>query len=498
MTARQRVVIIGGGFGGLKAAQALVREPFDVTLVDRRNFHLFQPLLYQVATGGLSPANIAAPLRAILKLRENVQVLLADVKHIDIPSRRVMLREESIPYDILVVAAGSTHSYFSHPEWEQWAPSLKTIEDATEMRRRILSAFEAAERETDAAKQQALLTFVIVGGGPTGVELAGAVAELARWTLRRNFRHFDPASARIILIEGADRVLPTYAPSLSAKAAKSLEHLGVTVRTGGMVTRVAAHAVTVRFGDHEQSFEARTVLWAAGVAASPLGQLVADGTGAKLDRGGRLFVEPDLSLPGHPEIFVIGDLANFSHQTGEPLPGLAPVAMQQGTYIARATPPPAGGKARQAVSLFRSWRDGHHRPGQSRGRRARPPLLGLARLVVVVVHPLDVHHSVPEPRAHSHSMGLELYDPQCARPTDHRARTVSAGWRRGESASRMSQRERSHAARPFSAWFDRRENGTTGQATRGTLAACGSTDSSAMLRRALARHRRPCHRSCLA
>jgi NADH:ubiquinone reductase (H+-translocating) len=335
MAARQRVVIIGGGFGGLKAAQALAREPVDVTLIDRRNFHLFQPLLYQVATGGLSPANIAAPLRAILKSRDNVQVLLAEVQHIDIARREVILREETIPYDILVVATGSTHSYFGHPEWEQWAPSLKTIEDATEIRRRVLSAFEAAEREPDPARQQALLTFVIVGGGPTGVELAGAVAELARCTLRGNFRHFDPASARIILVEGASRVLTAFDPALSAKAARSLEHLGVTVRTGGLVTGVAAHEVTVRFGDDEQVFAARTVLWAAGVAASPLGKVVADATGAKLDRGGRLMVEPDLSLPGHAEIFVIGDLASFSHQTGEPLPGLAPVAMQQGTYLAK-------------------------------------------------------------------------------------------------------------------------------------------------------------------
>ncbi|HEY4313093.1 MAG TPA: NAD(P)/FAD-dependent oxidoreductase [Pirellulales bacterium] len=335
MSARQRVVIIGGGFGGLNAARALAREPVDVTLIDRRNFHLFQPLLYQVATGGLSPANIAAPLRAIFKAHDNVQVLLAEVTHIDVSKREVILREETIPYDVLVVAAGSAHHYFGHPEWEQWAPSLKSIEDATEIRRRVLSAFEAAEREPDLVCRQALLTFVIVGGGPTGVELAGAVAELARYTLRNNFRHFDPASARIILVEGADRVLPTYQSSLSAKAALSLEHLGVTVRTGGKVTDIAAHEVTVRFNSEERIFDARTVLWAAGVAASPLGKIVAEGTGAKLDRAGRLVVEPDLSLAGHPEIFVIGDLANCSDPTGEPLPGLAPIAMQQGKYVAK-------------------------------------------------------------------------------------------------------------------------------------------------------------------
>jgi NADH:ubiquinone reductase (H+-translocating) len=331
-----RVVILGGGFGGLNAAQSLRREPVDVTLIDRRNFHLFQPLLYQVATGGLSPANIAAPLRAVLRSQSNASVLLADVTHIDVERRAVVVQEEVVPYDVLIVATGSSHHYFGHPEWELYAPSLKTIEDATEIRRRVLSAFEAAEREPDESRRAIWLTFLVVGGGPTGVELAGAVAELSRYTLKHNFRRIDPATARILLIEGVDRVLPSFAPSLSAKAARSLDHLGVTVRTDGIVTDIRQDSVTVRFGTTIEQIPTRTVLWAAGVAASPLGKILAAGTGAAVDKVGRLTVGPDLTLPGHPEIFVIGDLASFSHQLAAPLPGLAPIAIQQGRYIARA------------------------------------------------------------------------------------------------------------------------------------------------------------------
>ncbi|HEY1600852.1 MAG TPA: NAD(P)/FAD-dependent oxidoreductase [Pirellulales bacterium] len=330
-----RVVILGGGFGGLNVAQSLRREPVDVTLIDRRNFHLFQPLLYQVATGGLSPANIAAPLRSVLKSQTNASVLLAEVTHIDVERQAVVLREDVVPYDVLIVATGSSHHYFGHPEWEQWAPSLKTVEDATEIRRRVLSAFEAAEREPDAASRATWLTFLVVGGGPTGVELAGAVAELSRYTLQHNFRRIDPATARILLIEGVDRVLPSFAPSLSIKAARSLAELGVTVRTNGIVTDITQESVTVRFGTTNEDIPTRTVMWAAGVAASPLGKILATATGAELDKVGRLIVGPDLSLPGHPGIFVIGDLASYSHQLAAPLPGLAPVAIQQGRYIAR-------------------------------------------------------------------------------------------------------------------------------------------------------------------
>ena len=370
----QRVVIVGGGFGGLNAARALRREPARVTLIDRRNFHLFQPLLYQVATGGLSPANIAAPLRAILKKQRNAQVLLAEVTHIDVARREVVLREESVPYDVLIVATGSTHHYFGHPEWELWAPGLKTVEDATEIRARVLSAFETAEREPDLDKRAGWLTFIVVGGGPTGVELAGALAELARHTLKGNFRNIDPATATIVLVEGVDRVLPSYAPVLSAKAAVALAQLGVTVRTGGMVTDVRQDAVTVRFGATTETIAARTVLWAAGVDASPLGKILAAGTGAKVDRVGRLVVEPDLTLPGHPEIFVLGDLANYSHPTGTPLPGLAPGRHAAGELRGESAALAPCAKASAALSLFRPRHDGHDRSGQGRGRRARRPL----------------------------------------------------------------------------------------------------------------------------
>ncbi len=334
MAAPHRVVIVGGGFGGLYTARHLRRAPAEVTLIDRRNFHLFQPLLYQVATGGLSPANIAAPLRAVLKRQKNTRVLLGEVVDIDVPGRRVVLADGAVPYDTLVVAAGARHHYFGHPEWEQYAPGLKTIEDATEIRRRVLLAFEAAEREPDPARRQARLTFVIVGGGPTGLELAGMIAELAQHTLRQNFRTYESRIARVLLLEAADRVLPPYPPDLSAKAAASLDRLGVTVRTGTTVTDVRPDGVSMRAGDKSEFLPAHTVLWAAGVDASRLGKVLAQATGAATDRSGRVLVQPDLTLPGHPEIFAIGDMVNFSHQEGKPLPGVATVAMQQGRYVA--------------------------------------------------------------------------------------------------------------------------------------------------------------------
>ncbi len=330
-----RVVIVGGGFGGLYAAKALRKAPVELTLLDRRNFHLFQPLLYQVATGGLSPANIAAPLRAVLKRQRNARVLLGEAAGFDLPGRAVLLAGGSrLPYDSLIVAAGSTHHYFGHPEWEKVAPSLKSVEDATAMRRRVLYAFEAAERTGDPAARQAWLTFVVVGGGPTGVELAGTLGELAHATLRRNFRRIDPSSARILLVEGLDRVLSTFPPKLSVKAAQSLGRLGVTVLTGAMVTDVRPDAVTLRRGGQTEVVPTRTVLWGAGVEASPLARELARGSGAELDRAGRVLVGPDLTLPGHPEVFVIGDMAVYLHQTGKPLPGVAQVAMQQGRYAA--------------------------------------------------------------------------------------------------------------------------------------------------------------------
>ncbi len=329
------VVIIGGGFGGLYAAQALKHAPVQVTLLDRRNFHLFQPLLYQVATGSLSPGEIASPLRGVLKRQRNAEVLLAEVVDFDIDRRRVLLTDGEIGYETLIVATGASHHYFGHAEWAERAPGLKTIEDATDIRSRIFFAFEAAERESDPDARRAWLTFVIVGGGPTGVELAGALGEIANYTLRHDFRSIDPREARVLLLEGTDRVLPPYPPVLSAKATAALQRLGVTVHSGAMVVDIDADAVTVRCGEHTERIEARTVLWAAGVQASPLGRVLAERTGVALDRVGRLIVERDLSLPGHPEIFVIGDLANYSHQTGTPLAGVAPVAMQEGRYVAR-------------------------------------------------------------------------------------------------------------------------------------------------------------------
>jgi NADH dehydrogenase len=334
MDARHHVVIVGGGFGGLHAAQSLSGAPVRVTLLDRRNFHLFQPLLYQVATGALSPADIASPLRGILTRQDNVQVLLAEVIDIDVRRRRVILSDGEIGYDTLIVAAGAGHHYFGNDGWESLAPGLKTIEDATEIRRRILLAFEVAEREPDRAKRGAWLTFVVVGAGPTGVELAGALAEIANDTLSRDFRAINPAEAKILLLEGYDRVLPTYPPELSSKAEAALRRLGVTVRTGAIVTRIESGLVTVRTGDRHESIPVRTVLWAAGVQASPLGRVLASATGAPLDSFGRVGVRPDLSLQGHPEIFVIGDMAHVGDGTGTSLPGVAQVAMQQGRYVA--------------------------------------------------------------------------------------------------------------------------------------------------------------------
>ena len=332
---REQVVIVGGGFAGLYAALMLRHAAADVTLIDRRNFHLFSPLLYQVATGALSPGEIASPLRYVLNRQKNTRVLLGEVVDIDVVRRELILKDTSrIAYDTVVFATGSTHSYFGHPEWERFAPGLKTIEDATEIRARMLLAFERAERETDPQKRRADLTFVIVGGGPTGVELAGAIAEISRDTLKKDFRSINPADARIFLVEGADRLLPPYPPKLSKAAEASLIKLGVNTRTNALVTGIDEAGVTVRSGDKDTKFPAATVLWAAGVQASPLGKILANRTGVVLDHAGRVPVEPDLSIAGHPEILVIGDLAAFL-QDGKQLPGVAPTAIQQGRYAAK-------------------------------------------------------------------------------------------------------------------------------------------------------------------
>lgn len=317
-----RVVIVGGGFGGLYAARALRDAHARVWLIDRRNHHLFQPLLYQVATAGLSPAEIAAPIRQVLRKYENVEVYLAEVTDIRLDERRVEVADgRTADYDYLIVAAGAVDQYFGHDEWRRVAPGLKSVEDATEIRRRFLLAFEAAEQQPDPAKRAALLTFVVVGGGATGVEMAGSFAELARHTLVRDFRRIDSTQARVILLEGGRRLLPNYPEELSERAREQLEALGVEVRLNAMVTHIGLNEVCVG----EERIETRTVVWGAGVTASPLGRAL----GVPTDRTGRVIVEPDLSIPGHPEVFVIGDLAHFAHQTGEPLPGVAQVAMQQ-------------------------------------------------------------------------------------------------------------------------------------------------------------------------
>jgi NADH dehydrogenase len=345
-----KVVIVGGGFAGLYAAKALGKGGFDVTVVDKRNFHLFQPLLYQVATGTLSPADISSPLRSILNRQKNTKVLMGEVIDLEPQQQKIILRNGELAYDSLIVATGVSHHYFGNDNWAEVAPGLKTVEDALEMRRRIFLAFEAAEKETDPAKRRAWLTFAIVGGGPTGVELAGAIAELAYSTLKRDFRNIDTTETQILLLEGMDRILPPYDPKLSAQAAHSLERLGVTVKTKTLVTNVTDDAVTIRQGESVESIPTRTVLWAAGVKASSMGEAIAQRTGAQLDRAGRVVVEPDLSLPGYPNIFIIGDLANYSHQDGKPLPGVAPVAMQEGQYVAELIGRKLGG---QTVIPFR-------------------------------------------------------------------------------------------------------------------------------------------------
>jgi NADH:ubiquinone reductase (H+-translocating) len=349
-TAKHRVVIIGGGFGGLYAAKKLGDAPVDVTIIDKRNFHLFQPLLYQVATGTLSPADISSPLRAVLSQNKNVRVLMDEALQIDTSAKKVVLHSQEVEYDTLVVATGVSHHYFGNDHWKTVAPGLKTIEDAVEIRRRIFSAFEAAERELDPVKRAALLTFVVVGAGPTGVELAGAIADIAYKVMRDEFRQINTTEVKIVLLEGLDRVLPPFKPELSAKAQEGLERLGVQVKTKARVTNITEEGVTYLDGETTIELPSKTVLWAAGVKASPMGALLAEETGAELDRVGRVIVEPDLSIPNHPEIFVVGDLAHFAHQGGNPLPGVGAVAMQEGEYLAAAIAQRLRG---EAVSAFR-------------------------------------------------------------------------------------------------------------------------------------------------
>ncbi len=330
-----RVVIVGGGFGGLSAARALKREPVHVTLLDRRNFHLFQPLLYQVATGILCPGEIAAPLRHILRGSRNTVVLLGEAVGFDPAERRVLLADGELAYDSLIVAAGSVNQYYGHDDWAAIAPGLKSIEDCAEIRQKIFYAFEVAEREADPVKRRAWLTFVVVGSGATGVELSGMISEIARDSLRGDFRSIRPEEAEILLVDLADRVLPHLPPELSRKAEESLRRVGVKTQTGVRVTCIDTEGVVLDSSNGSERIEARTVLWTAGVSGSPLAERLAEKTGACLDRQGRLKVQPDLTLPGYPEIFVVGDLARIEGPDGSPLPGLAPVATQSGRYAAR-------------------------------------------------------------------------------------------------------------------------------------------------------------------
>lgn len=351
MTVRNtpRVVIVGAGFGGLTAARELAKAPLQITIIDRRNYHTFQPLLYQVATAGLSPGEIAAPIRSILSSHKNVEVLMAEVVGFNLERKIVETEEIEIPYDYLIVAAGASHAYFGHDEWELLAPGLKTIEDALEIRRRVLLAFELAERQAAAGESFMPLNFVVVGGGPTGVELAGTLAEISHHALAHEFRSIDPARTHIMLIEGGPRVLPAYAEDLSRSAEEQLKHLGVEVRTSTMVTKVEPGSVSVG----ETRLPATVILWAAGVAASPLGKQLT----ASVDRAGRVPVGPDMSLPGHPEVFVIGDLAAVKNDQGQLLPGVAPVAMQQGKFVAKLIRDEIDSRRNQHLDV-----DASHRP----------------------------------------------------------------------------------------------------------------------------------------
>jgi NADH dehydrogenase len=324
---KPRVIIVGAGFGGLQAAKKLARKNVLITVIDRTNYHLFQPLLYQVATAALSPADIAAPVRSVLSKSKNAEVILAEVQSVDVDAKKVRTADQEFDYDYLILATGARHSYFGHNDWEKLAPGLKSLEDAIELRRRILMAFEYAEKTNDEAARKAAMTFVIIGGGPTGVEMAGAIAEISRHTLAKDFRHIDPSRARVILIEGDSRLLSAFPEDLSKSAQKQLTHLGVDVRTGVRATNLNEDGV--QLGD--EFIPCRVKIWAAGNNASFIGKTL----GASIDSVGRIVVNDDLTISGHPEVQVIGDLANFSHQTGEPLPGVSPVAIQQGRHAAR-------------------------------------------------------------------------------------------------------------------------------------------------------------------
>ncbi len=356
MLAKHRVVIIGGGFGGLHTGKALNRPDLEVTILDRRNYHLFQPLLYQVATGGLSPGEIAAPLRAIFEMQKNLRVLMSEAQGFNLERKVVLSDMGELPYDTLVLAAGARASYFGNDQWRTIAPSLKNIEDATKLRAKILTAFEEAEKEQDADRRRALLTFLIVGGGPTGVELAGALSEIANDALKEDFRSFDPEDARILILDAGPRILGAFSEKLSKSAERQLIEVNVRCRSGVKVLEVTAEGASVMANGQQEFIPARTVIWAAGVTGSPLGAALAKEAKVELARGGKLNVEPDCSLPGHPEIFVIGDLANFQHGLERPLPGVCQTAMQMGDYVGDLILKRIDGKSKPA---FEYWDKGN-------------------------------------------------------------------------------------------------------------------------------------------
>ena len=422
------VVVLGGGFGGLSACRVLRHTGCRVTLLDRRNHHVFQPLLYQVATATLSPGDIAAPIRWVLRRARNVRVLLGEAARVNVEARRVELSDgDSVDYDYLIVATGASHTYFGHPGWEPNAPGLKTLEDALEIRRRVLLAFERAERETDPARRRELLTFALVGGGPTGVELAGTLAEIARQTLRDEFRSIDTSAARIVLVEAGPTILATFPEKLRNAAREALRRLRVEVRENTTVTDVDAHGVWLG----PERLDAGTVLWAAGVAASPLVATL----GAPLDRAGRVLVQPDLSIPGHPEVFVVGDAASFT-QEGQQLPGVAQVAIQQAAHAARGILRRLQGEPPLTVRLSRPREPGDHRAWLRYRGSPAPGVFRTARLAVLAVPAHLQAHRLPQSRRRHAAVGAGLRHVPAQRAADHRAITETTN--RGDAETRRT------------------------------------------------------------
>jgi NADH:ubiquinone reductase (H+-translocating) len=429
---------VGGGFGGLQTVRKLRSAPVEVTLVDRQNFHLFQPLVYQVATGALSAAEVASPLRSVLKRQENARVVLAEVGAFDLEQRAIVVdrlpdgeRDATIEYDTLIVAGGSQYSYFGHDDWAEHAPELKSLSGALHIRNEILTAFEAAEVEHDDERRRAWLTFVVVGGGPTGVEMAGQIAELAHYALRRDFRTIDTRTARVLLVETADRVLTTFPASLSNKAERALEQLGVTPLVGHTVVDIGEESVTTRTPDGEvEQIGAHTVIWAAGVAASPLAAALASAAGLDVDRAGRLTVATDLTLPGHPEVFALGDMVAVEGMT---LPGVAPVAMQQGRYVAHAIRNRLAGRTTPPFRYVDKGNLATIGRSKSRRRRKRLALERFHRLADVARRPPLLLDRFPEPAARRHALDVQLRDarpwraPHQRRPNQPQHRGVGGG-----------------------------------------------------------------------